>query len=316
MVNYHPYRVKELALRYYNSSKYVSIKDTIEIFNISNGSLFRWIKLNNHNKLSKTKKRFTRKTKITPEIKCYIRTHVIKRVTMNYKNLLKLIRKKYLITISKSSLYNVISRLNITRKRIKRRTITKNKKKHNKDVREYKKKAKKVDYKKLISIDESHFDNEMTSNYGWSVAGEEINKKLHIKKKVRYTLICAISNRKVLCSMVVSGSVNAEVFKEFIIKLNDTIEPNSTLLLDNARIHHAKIVKELINELGHNLFFNAPYSPEFNPIELVFSKVKYIVRTKNKNGKNLKKHILQSLKQLTRTNLNNYYNRSLHFIEN
>ena len=313
MVNFHPIIVKELAIKYYKSSKNITVKDTIINYNISNGSLFRWIKLKHNGNLLIDKKQYNRKSKITPVIKCYIRSYILKKVHFNYKLVLHLIMNKFKVTISKSSLYNIINKLNITRKKIKKETIVKNKIKHNKDVRNFKKSIKGVSLDKIVSIDESHFDNEICSTYGWSLKGQEIRHKLHLKKKVRYTLICAVTNKKVVHSMIIKGSANAEIFKQFITDLDNKINGSVYLLLDNARIHHSKIVKAYVNNLNHTLLFNAPYCPKYNPIEKVFSKIKNLVRMNynNSDPDKLKKNINRSLKKITKDNLQNYFKSSL-----
>ena len=58
---------------------------------------------------------------------------------------------------------------------------------------------------------------------------------------------------------------------------------NKYLLLDNARIHHAKIVKQEINGTTNQFLFNVPYMPEFNPIEKIFFEMKKYVKSKNNN---------------------------------
>ena len=81
MVNFHPIIVKELAIKYYKSSKNITVKDTIINYNISNGSLFRWIKLKHNGNLLIAKKQYNRKSKITPVIKCY---HLLYLLILNY----------------------------------------------------------------------------------------------------------------------------------------------------------------------------------------------------------------------------------------
>ena len=263
--------------------------------------------------LASNKKIYQRKLKITPEMKCYIRTYILKKTYFEYKILLKLINNKFKVSISKTSLYNTIKKLHITRKKIKRETVVKNKIKHNRDVRTFKKSIKDIPLNKIVSIDESHFNNEISAIYGWSQKGEEIREKLHIKKKVRYSLLCAVSNKKVVHYIVIKGSVNSEIFKQFIKELNVKLNVNSYFLLDNARIHHSKIVKEYMKTINHKLIFNAPYCPEYNPIEKVFSKVKNLVRMKsnNKDPNKLKKNIRVALNKLTKNNLHNYFKKSL-----
>jgi len=113
--------------------------------------------------------------------------------------------------------------------------------------------------------------------------------------------------------IVVKGSVNSEIFKQFIKELNVKLNVNSYFLLDNARIHHSKIVKEYMKTINHKLIFNAPYCPEYNPIEKVFSKVKNLVRMKSNNNdpNKLKKNIRIALNKLTKNNLHNYFIKSL-----
>jgi len=113
----------------------------------------------------------------------YIRAYILKKTYFEYKILLKLINNKFKVSISKTSLYNTIKKLHITRKKIKRETVVKNKIKHNRDVRTFKKSIKDIPLNKIVSIDESHFNNEISAIYGWSQKGEEIREKLHIKKK-------------------------------------------------------------------------------------------------------------------------------------
>ena len=55
--------------------------------------------------------------------------------------------------------------------------------------------------------------------------------------------------------------------------------------MDNARIHHSKIVKKYIGTTKHKILFNVPYMPEYNPIEKFFSEIKFYIRSKKNNHK-------------------------------
>ena len=312
--NSYPLLFKERVVKYYNSCKSASVKDVLHIFNISNGSLFNWLNLSSKQMLA-DKMKYTKQSKATPAIKCYIRVYILKKINFNYKLLLRYIKRKFNTTLSKSTLYNVIHKLNISRKKIKTVPVIKNKVKHDKDVRTLKAKVKYIHQDKIISIDESHFDNKICSLYGWSVKGSSIRRRQYLRCTKRYTLICAVSNKKVVHHCVINGSANSEIFRKFVMELNGKIPNNSYLLLDNARIHHAKIVKEYINETSHTLLYNAPYCPEYNPIEKVFSKIKSYIRTKSNNGDpvNLKYNIVKSLKSVRMKDLRNFYKSSLEF---
>jgi transposase len=80
---------------------------------------------------------------------------------------------------------------------------------------------------------------------------------------------------------IVEGSVNGQIFLDFI-KNNREELYNKTLLLDNARIHHNKDLKNYCIENNITLWYNAPYTPESNPIEYVFS-LGFYLQGKNEN---------------------------------
>ena len=89
----------------------------------------------------------------------------------------------------------------------------------------------------------------------------------------------------VLDCQVVRGSVNGEQFFEIVRKTllphlmpYNGINPHSVVVMDNALIHHVEGVKEIINEVGALLLYLPPYSPDFNPIEELFSKLKFMIK--------------------------------------
>lgn len=150
--------------------------------------------------------------------------------------------------------------------------------------------------------------------YGWEIKGQKIVKEINTIRK-RYTLICAITNKKVLHYKTISGSSNALIFKEFLEELFAKGIENKYLLLDNARIHHSKIVKEYIDQSSNKLVFNVPYSPEYNPIEMVFSKIKTLIRKKsnNKLPKNLLNNIRIAINKIKSIDLKHFYEKALPF---
>lgn len=86
------------------------------------------------------------------------------------------------------------------------------------------------------------------------------------------------------------------------------------LLMDNARNYHSKIVLDYIQTTDHKIIYNVPYCPEFNPIEMVFSKFKSLMRKKDNNlPLKLFKNISKSLNQITKDDLLNFYKHSFDF---
>ena len=94
------------------------------------------------------------------------------------------------------------------------------------------------------------------------------------------TLIAALGITGVRCSTVVDGAVNGEVFEAFVEQvLVPALGPRDVVILDNLSSHKRVRTRELIEATGARLVFLPPYSPDLNPIELIFAKVKQLLRS-------------------------------------
>ncbi len=216
-----------------------------------------------------------------------------------------------MINTSKSGIYKVLSTMKITRKKVKRKLNN-----GNKDIKSiqlaFLKIVDNIDSCNIISIDETSVDTQLYPLYGWSQKGKKIIMLREAVKK-RYTIITAISNDKIIHYDIIKNSANAIDFKNFLINLVNKGINDKYLLVDNVRIHHSTIVKDYIKTTSNKLLFNAPYSPEFNPIEHVFSKFKGILRKKINTtvASKLIKNIKLAFSKITKNDLNNYYKKSL-----
>lgn len=305
------YIFKLQVIKCYNSSNY-TISELLNIFGISNGTLYNWIRKYENNTLEERK---IRELKITPNMKCYIREYVIKRINFDYKRLTRIIKKKYNVSISKSSIYECLKYMNITRKKIRKKFIYTKKKEYNKKVKNFKKLIRKIDISKIISIDETSIDTHINIEYGWSQKGNKLTViKSHLKK--RFTVVSAINNKNIICNKMINGSANAIIFLEFIKSIIEKLDRNNIyyLLLDNARIHHSIILREYIDNIKNvRIIYNVPYSPQFNPIEMVFSKIKYIIKKHICTNNNIKIIIEKSFRKITSKNLKIFFEKSLLF---
>lgn len=303
------------VLDYYNKNK-PKINTLLETFNISNGSFYGWKNAHKNNTLKEKINYIHKNNKITPNIKCYIRNIVIRNNSVDRNEIVNKIKRKFNKKISTSSVYKILAKINITRKKVRKRTIIKDIKHHKKDIREFKQNIKNKSRRKIISIDEVSIDTNIIQNYQWSEKGKRIEKIIKTSKK-RFTMTCAISNKEIIYKQFIRDSSNAKEFELFITNLIKVIGNNYYLLMDNARIHHAKIIKEIVKQNNLKIIYNAPYCPEFNPIEKVFSKMKgCIQKYDNSTIQNLSKNIIYSLQQITTNDLNNFFKKSLYFCKN
>jgi transposase len=94
------------------------------------------------------------------------------------------------------------------------------------------------------------------------------------------TLIAALGLDGIRCSTVVDGAVNGDVFEAFIEQvLIPQLKPGDIVVMDNLSSHKRDRVRELIEAHQAKLAYLPPYSPDLNPIELVFSKIKQLLRS-------------------------------------
>ena len=311
-VNCYPLIFKIKVVNYYHS-KECNIMDILRIFGISKSSLYNWILLYKNNNLS-DKPRYNKYSKYTDEVEKYICNYVLKRINFNCDKILKMIKKRFNISGSKSSIYSILKKNNITRKRINVKTKICSDRNIKRKIKDLSDKIGLIKKENIISIDESSFDSHINSHYGWNIKGEQliVNKR---KQRKRFSIISAISINKIIGVNITKGSVNSNIFTEFIKNISKKINNKKVLFMDNAVIHHSKIFTEYIKTNNKKILYNIPYCSELNPIEMVFSKVKNIVRCKNGNESEIKliKNIKYAFNKITKENLKSYYDKSLTF---
>ncbi len=120
----------------------------------------------------------------------------------------------------------------------------------------------------------------MTRLRGRALRGERlIDRSPHGHWKTS-TLIAALGIEGVRCSTLVDGAVNADVFEAFVEQvLVPALRPGDVVVLDNLSSHKRARVREHVESAGAKLVFLPPYSPDLNPIEMVFSKIKQRLRS-------------------------------------
>ena len=93
------------------------------------------------------------------------------------------------------------------------------------------------------------------------------------------TLICALQLSGPTASFVIEGAVDGDAFVWYVEHiLCPTLKPGEVVFLDNLSAHHRDEARDLIEERGCWMIHTPPYSPDFNPIEMLFSKIKALVR--------------------------------------
>lgn len=184
--------------------------------------------------------------------------------------------KKFNITVSKKTVSNYIKIINYSKKKLIRRLYnTKNLKDHL-DYRKQKLKEIQELNKEdnIICLDECSINRNTHCKYGYCKKDRRLIRNVYIKNlPINHSLIMAINKKGVLYHEIHKKSINTDKLYDFLKKLL-VDKKNKYILMDNVSFHKSKRIRELIEDSGNCIIYIPPYSPDFNPIEEVFSKLK------------------------------------------
>ena len=131
----------------------------------------------------------------------------------------------------------------------------------------------------MIFIDETWAKTNMTRLRGRAPRGERLIAKIPHGHWKTTTLIAALGIDGIRCSTVVDGAINGDVFEAFVRHvLLPELRPGDVVGMDNLSSHKRLAIRQLIESVGAKLVYLPPYSPDLNPIEHIFSKVKQLLR--------------------------------------
>ena len=131
----------------------------------------------------------------------------------------------------------------------------------------------------MVFVDESGSNLALAPRYGWAPKGQRAWGQAPTNRGKNTTVLAAMSSEGLLTTMTVEGAADTEAFLLYLDKfLCPALRPGKTVLMDNLRVHKAQAVRERIEACGCRLVFLPRYSPDFNPIEGAFSKLKTFLR--------------------------------------
>ena len=311
------YNIDIINLSIYHYNNNTKIKDIAKNLNLSIQIIYLWIKKYNYyfsnnifltnNDLKNIKKNIPHGLSKVHIFEDNIISYVHNNPGCSLNDILISIPN---INISKSSICKILKKNNITRKLINNKILP-----LNIDVIEYKRKIFKNNinnFYNFISIDETSFCISDYIRYGYSKKGEIINKiykHKHIRE--RKTLLSAINKDGFVSNIIIDGTVNKDIYLNFF-KSNIELFKNKFILHDNASIHHTKILKDYCFSNNITLIYLPPYTPQFNPIELVFAEIKNNYRKIKHN--NIVDDIKNAINNTNQNNFYNYYSCSLKHI--
>jgi transposase len=136
-----------------------------------------------------------------------------------------------------------------------------------------------VDPERLVFIDETWTKTNMAPLRGWAPCGERLTAKVPHRRWKTTTFLAALRNDRITAPWLLEGPIDGESFRTYVAQvLLPALRAGDIVVMDNLGSHKGKAVRALIRAAGAKLFFLPKYSPDLNPIEQVFAKLKHLLR--------------------------------------
>jgi len=119
----------------------------------------------------------------------------------------------------------------------------------------------------------------MAARYGWAPRGQRLLDKMPFGHWQTTTFVAGLRHDRIVAPLVIPCPMNGAIFKAYVIQfLVRELAPGDIVVMDNLSSHKGDAIREAIEGAGAELLFLPPYSPDLNPIEQVFAKLKHLLR--------------------------------------
>ncbi len=136
-----------------------------------------------------------------------------------------------------------------------------------------------LDAERLVFVDEMGSNTSLAPLHAWAPRGERAHYSVPRNRGTNTTLLASMTTGGMGPCVAVTGSTTTAVFEAYVAKaLVPALCPGQVVVLDNLSAHKGERVRKLVEERGCELLFLPPYSPDLNPIEEAFAKVKGLLR--------------------------------------
>jgi transposase len=139
--------------------------------------------------------------------------------------------------------------------------------------------AEKIDPDRVVFVDECGTHSSLSPLYGYAPRSERLRLSVPRKRGKNTTLLSSMSLEGMGPSLTVEGATTAVVFEAYVKQvLAPSLRPGQVVVMDNLGVHRPRRVRELIEGRGCELAYLPAYSPDYNPIEEAFAKIKKLLR--------------------------------------
>lgn len=154
-------------------------------------------------------------------------------------------------------------------------------------------------------LDETGCQLNMTREYGRALPGERIREGVPSAYGSNYTVIAAVGLQGVQAPWVIEGALNGELFRTYVKEvLAPTLKRGDIVVMDNLPTHKVAGLAELVAARGARIEYLSPYSPDYNPIERCWSKIKtYLRKVKARTYRALLKALREAFASISKRDL-------------
>jgi transposase len=143
----------------------------------------------------------------------------------------------------------------------------------------WKRQQGRLDPKRLVFIDETWTKTNMAPIRGWGMSGQRLLARVPHGHWKTMTFLAALRVDRIDAPCVFDGPINGESFQLYVEQiLLPSLKPGDIVIMDNLGSHRGRAIRSAIRSRGARLAFLPPYSPDLNPIEQVFAKLKHLMR--------------------------------------
>jgi len=156
----------------------------------------------------------------------------------------------------------------------------------------------------------------MTRLYGWGNSSQRVEDYVPDVRFERSSIIATLGVEGINAPMTYTGTLNGDLFRPYIEQvLAPTLETGDIVIMDNCSVHKVDGILDPIYARGAKVLFLPAYSPDLNPIEMAWSKIKSILRKlKPRNSDDMLEAIKTALDAITKTDIENWFAHHGYFL--
>ncbi len=306
----------DLRVRIYDYSLTHTLAETAKVFNVGIDMVVKLRKLYAETGDLKPRKRSGENScAISPEGEIFLRLLLKLEPDLTLEELCNRYKKEFDVYVCSATMHNTLKHMKITRKKKNFSDPKKYTDENKAKKTEYDEKIAKVAFEDRLYLDETGTCMNMAPLYGRSPQGERVYDKRPTSSGTRINVAAVLSKKGVVAQYEYSDSLNSKVFIDYLENhVLPIMNERHVLIMDNHPVHKAKEVMNYLEEKNVKHLFLPAYSPELNPIEETFSKIKHFIKKQKARTKEaLSDAINLAINMVTLKDIDGYFNHAAQF---